>query len=112
MKKKNNKPESIADILNQLKNNSPIGVQFDYAKIWEKWETIVGEHLARHTHPVTVKDNVLHIHADSPVWMHKLAYKKWHILKYINSLLDKEPVSDLYLRLTPEENADTPQYDV
>ncbi len=102
----------MSEILAHLREKSELGVQLEYAQIWEEWPVIVGEHLSRHTHPVRVKNNVLVIYADSPAWMHKLAYKKWHILKHINRLVNKEPISDLFVQLEPEENPDSPQYDV
>lgn len=107
---KKNKPQSVQEILSELKKKSEIGLQLEYAQIWDEWESLVGVHLARHSHPMTVKEGVLYVHAERSPWMHKLAYEKWNILKRINKLANKELVSDLYIQLEPDSDPTTPQY--
>lgn len=110
--KKRNRPQRIDEIIDELKKTSALGQQLEYARIWDEWPRIAGEHLSGHGRPLTVKDGVLHIEADSPVWMHKFAYKKWHIIKYINRLAGRELISDVFVVLGPESDTRPPQYDV
>ena len=86
-----------------------LGARLEEAKIWERWDTIAGPYLSPHSRPVAVRERVLHIEADSPVWMHKLAFKKWEIIRRINVLARRELVSDVFLRLAddgPEPQTD------
>ena len=38
----------------------------------------------------------------SAVWMHKLNYRKWQIMKKINKIAGKELVADMYIVLLPD----------
>jgi hypothetical protein len=51
----------------------------------------------------------LRIEVDSAVWMHKINYRKWQILKRINRMARKELVSDIYIVLIADgERIDEP----
>jgi predicted nucleic acid-binding Zn ribbon protein len=97
-------PASLADILTQLKQESPLGQQLEQARIWERWAEVAGPAIAAHGRPLTVKDGVLHIEADSSVWMHKFAYLKWHIIGRINRLAGRELVSEVFIHLAEDQN--------
>ena len=40
---------------------------------------------------------------DSTVWMHKISYVKWDLLRRINRMAKKELVSDIYFMLDSDE---------
>ena len=99
---KRNTPEGVGDILSGMINSTDLGKHLEHAEIWEHWPEIVGEGTARHTRPQGIKDLQLRIEADSAVWMHKINYRKWQILKKINRLAGKELVSDIFILLVPD----------
>lgn len=96
---KRNNLEGVGDILAKMKKTTDLGKHLEHAAIWEQWPDIVGPTTAEHTRPQGVKDLQLRIEADSAVWMHKINYRKWQILKKINRLAGKELVSDIYIVL-------------
>lgn len=96
---KRSKPEGVADILSGLIKTTDLGKHLEHAEIWEHWPEIVGEVTAQHVRPRGIKDLQLRIEADSAVWMHKINYRKWQILKKINRIAGKELVSDIYIVL-------------
>jgi len=103
---KKNDPVEIGKILDELKRTTALGDQLDRARIWDRWNDLAGSHLAAHGQPKTIRDNVLYVEAESPVWMHRYALRKWDILKRINRLAGRELVSDLFVVLQDEEDAE------
>jgi predicted nucleic acid-binding Zn ribbon protein len=99
-------PEHIGDILAQMTKTTSLGVNLEQAKIWEHWEQLVGAHLAKHSNPHSVKDGQLRIAVESAVWMHKLSYVKWDLLRRINLMAGKELISDVFFMLEKEEKED------
>jgi predicted nucleic acid-binding Zn ribbon protein len=94
----------VGEILEGLTRKSKLGAQLDQARIWENWAQIVGPRSAPHCQPETVKKDVLHVVAESAVWMNRISYAKWDIISNINDLVGKELISDLFIRLVPDEN--------
>lgn len=104
-------PESIGDILAKMTRQTSLGLNLEQAKIWEHWPELAGEHLAPHCNPHNIKDGQLRITVESTVWMHKISYIKWDLIRRINRMAGKELVSDIFFRLASdeEENTDTEQ---
>ena len=103
---KKNEPTGVGDVLAKLKKTTNLGVQLEQARIWEQWPELVGVHLAAHGKPRAIRDDTLIIEAESPVWMHRYAYKKWDILKRINRLAGHELVSDVFVVLEGDSAED------
>ncbi len=102
---KRGKPVHIGEVIAKLQQTTSLGANLEQARIWENWEQIVGVHLARHCRPHNIKDNQLRIAVQSPVWMHKLSYQKWDLLRRINYMAGKELVSDVFFVLEADEDA-------
>ena len=109
MKKK--APIEVAKILDSIKESTNLGKQLRQAKIWESWNDLAGVHLSGHGQPKAIRDKRLTIEAESPVWMHRYALRKWDILKRINAMAGEELVSDIFVVLReddpPESDAKT-----
>ncbi|OQB43317.1 MAG: hypothetical protein BWY09_00215 [Candidatus Hydrogenedentes bacterium ADurb.Bin179] len=103
---KKNKPEHIADILAQMAQTTPLGLNLEQAKIWEHWEELAGKNIAAHCKAHNVKDGILRVTAESAVWMHKLSYIKWDLLRRINRMAGQELVSDIFIMLATEDKED------
>lgn len=100
---KKSRPEHIGDILNRMKATTPLGQSLEYARIWEHWTQLVGEHMAKHCHPHSIHEGQLRIMTDSTVWMHKISYVKWDLLRRINLMAKKELISDIFFMLDNDE---------
>lgn len=92
----------VGDIINQLKRTTTLGKSLEIARIWEDWEDLVGKQLAEHSRPQTVRDMQLRIEADSAVWMHKLSFQKWTIIKRVNRMARKELINDIFVTLVAD----------
>lgn len=109
---KKKRPKSVGEILDTLKKTTQLGQHLEHAEIWSRWPELAGQRLCGHGHPVTIKDNTLHIDAESAVWVHRFGLSKWGIIKRINAMAGKELVSDIYVRLAPDTTPSSPQDDV
>ena len=95
----------IDDILNTMQSSTPLGKQLDCAQVWERWPDIVGDNYYHHCRPLGLRDNCLRIEVDSSVWMHRLSFRRWDIIKKVNQLVKKNLISDVFLVLTREDEA-------
>ena len=96
------KPTGVGDILGTLKATTDLGKHLEQAQIWTRWPEMVGQQLCAHCRPQTIKDQQLRVEADSAVWMHKVSYRKWEIVKRINRIAQKELISDIFVVLVAD----------
>ena len=92
-------PESISDILKELKATTDLGRRLEEAQIWAHWRMIAGPELAPHAMPIGIRDGTLIIAVDSAVWMHKYSYRKSEIIDKSNGFLTEEKLSEVFFTL-------------
>ena len=90
--------KSTRNVLAGILDNLGIGNKIEQHRIWTVWAQAVGEQISQHALPARIRDNVLEIKVDHPVWMQQLQLLKPRLLEQINSHLDDTPIKDLYLR--------------
>ena len=100
--KRRKDPTSIQDVLAQLQRETELGRQLEQAQIWSRWPEVAGPRLMEHGRPHGIRDSVLYVEADSPVWMHRYAYRKWDLIRRINRIAGHELVSDIFLVLSDD----------
>ena len=62
------------------------------ATIWRRWPEIVGEHVAEPAEPSSVRDGILRIRTDSPVWATEIGYLADEIRRRVNAEVGTEAV--------------------
>jgi len=67
-------------------------------RAWQVWEKVVGPQIARHARPLRIRDRVLEVRVDQPVWMQQLRLMAPQILQRLNQALGEELLSDIYWR--------------
>ncbi len=60
-----------------------------------RWETIVGEHIARATSAVKIVKGVLFVKVKSSTWRNELSLRKNEIIHTLNESLGSELVKDI-----------------
>lgn len=66
------------------------------------WNRSVSPELARHCSPVKLEQGRLMVHADGPVWAHRLRTEGGRLLQRLQAEM-AEPVSELVVRVVPAE---------
>jgi predicted nucleic acid-binding Zn ribbon protein len=73
--------------------------------LWRGWTEIVGEDVAAHAEPTSLKDGLLRIRADSPVWATELGYLAEEIRSRINLNAETELVAKIAVWTGPRKDS-------
>jgi predicted nucleic acid-binding Zn ribbon protein len=85
---------SIRDVLAEGRA-SGIDLPLHAGELWSRWREIVGEDLARHVEPTSLKAGVLRVHADSPTWATEVRYLGPEIVRRANEVIGAAVVREL-----------------
>ncbi len=92
------KAEQVGALLKQVLGNQGLGDQLSRYQAWLVWDQLVGEQIARRARPLRLRQNVLEVQVDHPVWMQQLQMLKPKILEKINQQIPNAGITDIYLR--------------
>lgn len=92
------KPATAADLVQQLLQQRGMEGKIEEYRTWQIWDEVVGPQIARRARPIRIRDGVLEVRVDQPVWMQQLQLLKPRILVRLNQALGKELLRDLFLR--------------
>jgi len=98
-------------ILQQLLNAQGMEQKFREYRAWEVWEKVVGPQIAGHARPLRLREGVLEVRVDQPIWMQQLRLMAPEILQKLNRALGEELIRELYWRrgtLTKQEPLTSP----
>jgi hypothetical protein len=76
-------PKRINRIIPRVLRGMDIDRKLKNWQAVEKWESVVGQNIARHAHAVSVDSENLLVEVDNPVWQSQLFLMKSEILKKI-----------------------------
>ena len=70
------------------------------SQVFHLWPSIVGADIARHAQPLSLRNNMLVVAVDHPVWLQELSrYHKPLILQKVQERLGKKTVRDIGFRI-------------
>jgi hypothetical protein len=80
-------------------------------RILAQWDRSVGEVIARHARPQSVRGNRLSLIVDSPAWMQQLTLLKPEIMEKLNRIAGGTVIKDITLKLGefPSGHESTPE---
>ena len=70
-------------------------------RAWLIWADTVGPQIAARARPVRVREGILEVRVDHPVWMQQLQLLKPRLLARLNARLEGDPLRDIFLRRGP-----------
>ena len=79
-------PERINRIVPRVLRGMDISSKLRNWQVVEKWESVVGQKIARHAKAVSVDSENLYVVVDNPVWQSQLFIMKSRILSKIRDL--------------------------
>ena len=85
-------------ILQQLFNSQGMDQKLREYRAWEVWEKVVGPQIAGHARPLRLREGVLEVRVDQPIWMQQLRLMAPEILQKLNRALGEELIRELYWR--------------
>ena len=90
--------EKLADVLRGAREKFPgFGRRLKEALAVGRWDEAVGAQIAKHARALCVKDSVLWVEVDHPIWKSELLYRKQQILEILNERTagQEAPLSDI-----------------
>ena len=85
----------IRDVLDGFGVKVGLGRSRDANVIWSRWIEIVGDAIAAHAEPSSLRDGVLKVRADSPTWAAELGYLVGEIKARANALIGRPAVTEV-----------------
>jgi hypothetical protein len=101
----------IASALDDLAQRFGLSVKLLEHRLQRQWPAIVGEHVAAHTRPESIRFKKLYVIADSSVWVQQLAFLKPSLLAGINAAAGSSIVTDIVLRVGEAVHESTEDHD-
>lgn len=89
----------IGNILNNSLRACRSGSDYEMTRIWDLWDSAVGEAIAQNARPAAFKGNLLIINVSSSAWLQHLNFLKSEIISKINSALERNMVNDLKFKI-------------
>jgi predicted nucleic acid-binding Zn ribbon protein len=78
--------ESLVSIIKKTRNSHPsFSVRLAEAEALGRWPIAVGDTIAKHARAIRVKDSVLWVEVEHPIWRSELHYRKQQILDILNA---------------------------
>jgi predicted nucleic acid-binding Zn ribbon protein len=94
----------IASALDDIAQRFGLSVKLLEHRLQRHWPAIVGEHVAAHTRPESIRFKKLYVIADSSVWVQQLTFLKPSLLASINATAGNPIVTDIVLRVGEAEH--------
>jgi hypothetical protein len=93
------KPQSLRLILEKTLKNLEIDVPLKTYSILGAWDEIVGESVAEHSHPRSIRNRILFIDVTHPTWMQQLQFLKPTLLEKVNAFLGEPLIQDIRFKV-------------
>lgn len=86
--------QSLAYLLQHVAEQPTWQHHYHFQQLLHHWPTIVGDLVAQHTRPITLRRGVLSVATASSVWAQNLSFERQRILTKLNAVLP-QPVTDI-----------------
>lgn len=93
------KPQSIQSILEKTLKTLEIDVPLKTHSILGVWNEIVGESVAEHSQPRSIRNRILFVDVSHSTWMQQLQFLKLTLLDQVNAFLGEPLIQDIRFKL-------------
>lgn len=88
-------PVRLRDLLAPVAEGLGMDSPIESGRLWAAWRELVGDHIADHAEPTSLRKGVLRIRADSPVWATEIGYLGEHIRLRVNDHMGTDAVVEI-----------------
>jgi predicted nucleic acid-binding Zn ribbon protein len=102
MREKDGKDEGLVplkDVMAAILKDPSLPFNPKDALIWEVWEDVVGDTIAKNARPSWIKDGRLRVDVTNPIWLQELEFVKESIRGRLNERMGREAVKRIEFRL-------------
>lgn len=93
--------EHIGGVINKILKTYRHESDEELVKVWNLWNSAVGDVVAENTKPAAFKGRLLLVHVVSSTWMHQLQFLKTDIIERLNDALGKDMVGEIKFKIGP-----------
>ena len=98
-RKKQKELVPLGSVLPNLLKSIRTGSDAQLVEVWELWDDVVGETIAKNARPAAFKGKLLLVEVSSSTWMHQLQFLKTDIIEKINDAFGKEMVDEIKFKI-------------
>lgn len=91
--------ESIQAVIQDVSKGSALALKLSEARLQIEWEGLVGQTIAKHSYPETIRYKKLYLVADNSIWLQQLVFLKTTIVEAIHSIMPDLLLTDIVLRI-------------
>ena len=92
-------PEKVDSILERLFSSLDLDIRVKQYQIWEVWDDVVGEPIARQAQPNQIGNMILRVNVTSSTWMQQLEFMRHDIIKKLNERIGETVIKDIRFRI-------------
>jgi predicted nucleic acid-binding Zn ribbon protein len=97
--RKSKAPEQVNSVLERVLSSLNLGIKVKQYRIWDEWDSVVGDAIARKTRPGQIRAMVLWVNVSNSTWMQQLEFMKRQIVERINERIGERVISDIRFRI-------------
>lgn len=90
--------QTIGDALKQLVQSLGIEKQVEQYKIFDVWNEVVGQQVAKVAQPERLQNGVLIVAVNNAPWRSELTFRKREILEKIHERTNSDSITDIKFR--------------
>jgi hypothetical protein len=96
----------LREVLDGVSRRFGVGLAADTGVLWSAWSELVGDTMAAHVEPTSLRGGVLRVRADSPAWATETSYLAEELRERANGLLGSAKIIEVKVwtgpgRVTP-----------
>ncbi|UCH90797.1 MAG: DUF721 domain-containing protein [Nitrospirota bacterium] len=91
--------ESIHSVIQDVAKGSALALKLSEVRLQQEWEGLVGQTIAKHSYPESIRYKKLYLVADNSIWLQQLLFLKATILEAIHSILPDLALTEIILRI-------------
>lgn len=90
--------QTLGDALQQLVQSLGIEKQVEQYKIFDVWNDVVGQQVAKVAQPERLQNGVLIVNVNNAPWRNELTFRKREILEKIHERTNSNSITDIKFR--------------
>lgn len=91
----------ISGIIDKLLKAHRYESNEDLMQVWNLWDSVVGEDIAKNARPAAFKERLLLVHTTSSSWIHQLQFLKKDIITKVNVAFGRELIKEIKFKIGP-----------
>ena len=97
--KKNDGPVQLGGVIQDILKTCRPESSWQLSRVCEQWRDLVGSKAAENTMPEAFKENVLLVHATSPVWIHHMQFSKTELVEKVNVAFGEKIIDTIIFQI-------------